>query len=983
MNAKFFRAALPVAMACSLVSFMAQAQTATDQSGQLIEEVVTTGSRVITNGNDAPTPVTVVTPEQVMATKPTTLYENLVDMPVFSGSRGASNGPVSNTAANEGAVNSLNLRNMAPRRTLVLFDGNRVPATTPDGLVDAGALPQMLIRRVEVVTGGASAVYGSDAVTGVVNFITDTSFEGIKVNLRSGISAQSDAETYDVGVAVGHELSGGRGHIEASFQRHDDDGLYSDERDWATPRWTVQGNGGSIPWHLQDYVANASASYGGAIACKSNGLLLTFLCPSEPLVAQSFNTNGFLSAFDPGLRGAANGLGTPAAQIGGDGVYFNNVAIKSASRTDQYFVRYDYDISDDTHFYIAGSGGTIDTHGNIGVQRSFPPGWKLGACNPFLSAQYQDALGCVPADAGTANEATFAIEKAFDPEHNYGVGQNNKLDSKHYFIIADLDGSLGENYNWEVAYTHSQSKLNVFALNQNRQHIYAAIDPAVDGSGNVVCRAALTNPSKYSDCVPINLFGPTSTSKEAMYYMFDWIRNSSTNTLDGLSGSITGSPLDNWAGPIDMAFSAEFRKQSLKLTSTSRPDEFLDCTDLRFGNCNPTAPVHANGWLPIPEVNQTISEGAFEFNMPLVESGDINFNGAARFTRYQNDPNNSDVVSRTFNATTWKAGVVWDVNEKLTLRVGSSRDIRAPSLYDLYLPDTIGNVTFAQDYLLDPGGVQIFPRPKNGGNPFLDPEVGRTTTFGIVYQPIPSLSISLDAYDIKLTDALYSLNGAAQPSQQACYDSGGSSPLCQLQERPNGCCSDTSAANAATAFYTRNVNIAEQDTKGVDMEVNFNTDVKERALSLRTLVTYQPHIYYHLPDLANVQDAAGVAYPRIGGLPAPVWKATLFVSYDLSDRLGVDASVRYRSSLHWTSDPDETEQGGVPSVSFTNVNFSYDVPMQTGAAKLFFNVQNVFDKDPPPAGTLGNIFPGSYPGVYAVGDDAVGRYYTAGINLQF
>ena len=199
MRSTMFKAALLASAAIQAAAAAAQTPVpAARPSASDISEIVVTGSRVITNGNNAPTPVTVLTPESVLVTKPTNIYENLSDLPVFSGSRGAANGPVTSSpnaaGGNQpnGAVSSLNLRNMGPLRTLILFDGKRLPPLSPDGLVDPSTLPQMLIQRVDVVTGGVSAVYGSDGVTGAVNFVTDTKFTGLKAEAQYGISEQGD-----------------------------------------------------------------------------------------------------------------------------------------------------------------------------------------------------------------------------------------------------------------------------------------------------------------------------------------------------------------------------------------------------------------------------------------------------------------------------------------------------------------------------------------------------------------------------------------------------------------------------------------------------------------------------------------------------------------------------------------------------------------------------------------------------------------------
>ncbi len=991
MRSNLLKAAV-AAGACTFTAMAAHAQT---QPGVELEldEIVITGSRVITNGNDAPTPVTVISPEQVLATKPTNIYENLTEMPVFSGSRGAANGPVStspNAAGGNqpnGAVSSLNLRNMGALRTLVLFDGKRVPPVSPDGVVDPNSLPQMLIQRVDVVTGGVSAVYGSDAITGVVNFVTDSKFNGVKANLQYGTSQEGDADSWQAGIAAGTDLFGGRGHIIGSYQRTDSDPLYDYDRDWAQHRWGVYGNGTTVPYRLLSGLTNATASFAGSIACSSGtnaGSVNPANCVGQPNVGLTFKQNGVLSPYNAG--GSRDGLTLATVQNGGDGAYFVNVALKSEQKTDQFFTRFDYDLTDNLHAYIAGAYNSNEVEGNTGTQRTFAPGIDVSACNAFLTTAVQTQLGCVRDGAGNITaEPTFRFEKQIDPRDNYGIGQNNRLENKNYYILAALEGRFGDGWRWDASYTRSETELEVSGLNQNRQKIYASLDAVRNSAGQIVCRITVTNPTVLPGCIPWNAFGPTSASQESVAYLFDTIVQTTENSLDGLAASVAGSPFNSWAGPIDMALSAEYRKLEMSLDSTSRPTDLINCTGIRFGpfqTCNATVPVRPNTFAPISGVNQTITEAAYELNLPLLRDTaifkELDFNGAVRYAEYDNDPNSAAVVARKFDATTWKAGLTWDVSDSVTVRWSRSKDFRAPSLYDLYLPVALGATTNITDYLV--GGTPP-ARQGTGGNPFLEPEVAHTSTLGIVYRPTPNFSLSLDAYKITLKDVIYQLNGSNELVQRTCYASGGASSTCQLQERPLGF-TNTTPANAMTAFYTRSINIAQQETSGIDLESTFRTDLFDRPLTLRTLVTYQPHILYYIPFAAR-QDVAGVAYPQVGGFPAPVVKASLFVNYKINDQWTIDLSERYRSKLEFSSDPTAPNTiGHTSSVAYTNMTVSYNVPTPLQQVNVFLNVQNLFDKDPPAAGGINTQFPGAFPSNYAVGDDTLGRYFTLGVRIR-
>ncbi len=235
--------------------------------------------------------MTVVTVQELQATHPATVFESLLDLPAFAGSRGSTvSGPGTaggSNGANNGQISALSLRGLGPVRTLLLYDGHRVPATQQNGLVDANTIPQMLLQRVDVVTGGASAVYGSDAVGGVVNFITDRKFNGVKVETQGGISQERDAGTYQLGAAFGTDLFGGRGHFEASAQAFHDDGILHrmDRGSPFTDRWMVYGEGtAALPYFLASNGINTTATWGGKIVGPGTAA-------TNPLLNYHFSTN--------------------------------------------------------------------------------------------------------------------------------------------------------------------------------------------------------------------------------------------------------------------------------------------------------------------------------------------------------------------------------------------------------------------------------------------------------------------------------------------------------------------------------------------------------------------------------------------------------------------------------------------------------------------------------------------------------------------
>ena len=235
MSKKFLACALLSSVACIST---ARAQEAADRNVSPDTtasdvEIIVTGSRLIRNGNDSPTPVTMVSTEQLATASPANIPEALNKLPVFSGVNGQR---LSFALGQNIAGNYLNLREFGAVRTLLLLDGKRVPPTTADGLSDANLLPQMLVRRVDVVTGGASAIYGSDAITGVVNFVLDDRFEGVKVQASNGISDQGDYRQTRLGAAFGTRLFGDRGHLIGSFEYFDNPGLINTDKREVTRR---------------------------------------------------------------------------------------------------------------------------------------------------------------------------------------------------------------------------------------------------------------------------------------------------------------------------------------------------------------------------------------------------------------------------------------------------------------------------------------------------------------------------------------------------------------------------------------------------------------------------------------------------------------------------------------------------------------------------------------------------------------------------
>jgi outer membrane receptor protein involved in Fe transport len=909
-------------------------------------DIVVTGSRIVQNGNNMPTPVTVVSTDQLLQTVPKTVVEALQQLPVFNGGRNQTTQP--GNGGGNGVGRNLNLRNVGATRTLVLFDGIRVPPTTQGGEVNADFVPSMLLQRVDVVTGGASAVYGSDAVAGVVNFITDRNYNGLKVDASLGRSELGDADEMKFGIAAGKELFNGRGHIEGSYEYFNAPGVFSKlKRDWAKKVYSVQGAGtAAAPVVLVENTRLTRSSNFGLIS----GVGTTNA--GNPLRDMVFRSNGVLSPFQHGTAIP----GTTAAESGGDGAYFFNASLQNLFQSDLGYGRFDFDLTDSVHFYAQGTG--MLSHVKNNHESVETTAVTLSASNAFLAPEYQQQMLA-------ANRTTFAFQKFITQVD----AKSPESYIKAYMANVGLEGQIAD-WNWNVGYLNSANSQNTrLNRNINNGRFIAAADAVRAPNGQIVCNVTLTNPGLYPGCVPINLFGPTSESAEALNYVLGTTSFETTTKMDTVSGAITGSPFSTWAGEVGVAASAEYRKLTYQLMSSIGDNAKLNCTGLRF-NCTQGT---TNGWLndvraDRTEVSQSVKEAAGEINVPLLRdvplAESLVVNGAVRLTDYSNSG----------TVTTWKIGTDWDINSQLTLRATRSRDIRAPNLTELFGTQSVTPAGPGIDLHVGntPAGIVSLI---TDSNPNLVPEVASTWTAGAVFRPsfIPGFSLAVDWYSIEIADAIAGISGRDLVIQRICEESGGTSPTCAQAIRPLPF-SDKTTANYATGWITKPQNLASFRTNGVDFEANYRFDALGGNISTRLLGTYQPTSEQENFPGALVLNSAGAALQ-------PVWRVVGFVKYQRGD-WSLDVQERWWSSTKWNADPTIVYNvaGDLPAVAYTNATLGY----RSGPANYFFSIQNLFNKQPTPYGAFGgaSTVPGLFGGFYN-GEDTIGRYYTVGVRLRY
>ena len=950
-----FKSSIGVTLLCTASTLALTSAVRAQQANT--ELVVVTGSRVISDAINSPTPLTVLDTSQLQATTPSNLADGLNKLPEFIGSQ---NTRSVNNASADNAANVLNLRSFGAQRTLVLLDGQRVVASNANGTVNVDTLPQLLVQRVDVVTGGASAVYGSDAVSGVVNFVLNKNFSGVKVNANSGISTYGDGMTYKLGVAAGTELFGGRGHLEGSFDYYHADPIYNFQRPEKGNNgdWILTGAGTAANPYVDTPNGNLTAfSFGGKITCAGT--------VANPCLAngQQFISNGVIGPFNPGTP-----TGTANINSGGDGTHSLFANVTASAKLAQGFGRFSYNVDDTTTFYVDVRASEAANRANF-VQSYIQTGNVPNVFyknNPYLPAAAQALLA-----GGTAT--TFQMSK-----YNMNLGyQNSTFKSfgtdRALSVASGLDGTLLGKYDWHIYYSHQEDRQKEDdPTNINNQYLTAAEDVRINASGNAACYVLTTaNANLYPGCVPLNLFGPSTLTLDGWKYYVRDTYYTQTNSLDDLAGSIAGSVFDLPAGPIKVALSGEMRWLGFDIQSNGRPGT-VDCTGLS-AICNSAVSLwQGNTATPLAPVSESVWEFAGEVNvpilkdMPLVQS--LSADIAGRHTSY----------SVSGDADTWKIGLDWHLIDDLRVRATTSIDIRAPTLNDLFSPVLLNHQGYT-DLLTNTS--QTIP-VQSQGNVNLVPEVARTYTAGIVLTPtaIPGLTASLDYYIIKMKNSINSISASNTAVQNICNSSGGTSPYCALFVRPFPY-SNTTPANYPTLVLTEALNSSLQQTEGWDFEANYGFELSDilssasGSLNLRVLANYQP---------VN----SSVAFP---GAPLvfqtfPKGHITSFVAYSLGTWT-FTLEDRWLSGYNRkTLATDVFVSPRIGSFNYQDINIDKHFTIDDQELDAYLAIQNVANLKFP-VGPNNNSTPDLYymgvQGVQTTQYDAIGRFFTIGVRVAF
>jgi iron complex outermembrane recepter protein len=908
-----------------------------------LSEVVVTGSRLVTNGAAAPSPTTVMSAEELQNRAPTDIADALNQLPQFSGSNSNSRttGFVPSTAV---AGNYLNLRNLGTDRLLILFDGVRVPATSQiasnetSGGVDVNVLPQALVERVDVVTGGASAAYGSQAVSGVVNYVLDKNFNGVKASVQGGLSGYRDAESKKFTLAAGTSLLDGRMHVEGSAEYFYIAGLLNEDRPLGKLHYGTAGTGLSPSSPLTTYPDVNIPFFNG------NGIII-----GGPLSFQQFGPGGVPVPFDPGAS-----TGTLGANIGGDGSAAVGASATASLRTEQVFGRVSFELTPDVNIYAQGiwsSSKNVSYAGCCDARIPFGPlSATIFSGNAFLNPAVQSLLTAT-------NTPAFQVGRYILEEPPGPTNGNPKYGN----VKVGGDGSLGSSWRWDAAFNYGKAVDTVSRREADTARFAAALDAVTAPDGQIVCRVALTNPGVWPGCVPLNLMGPNTVTPQMINYFTGISSFEIVNTTQIYNANLRGKVLDLWAGPLSVAVGGEYRKEQLEQTSDSDPNfattgiRGVPAGALEFSQTN-VGP--ARGVVKV-------KEGYVESLLPLAKDAawakSADLNAAARVTDY----NTSGTVE------TWKVGLSYQPVNDLRLRGMVSRDIAAPSLFNLF-----SGAQSDFQIVLDPHtNIANGITTQTVGNPNLKPEKATTYTTGFVYSPspVPGLTVSLDYYHIEIKDAILSTVPPGTALQE-CEVTQGASPLCADIVRPLPF-SDHSAANFPTAYIDKPLNLSTIRQSGIDLETGYITPLSQFVsswpgeLAIRALGTYLTKFEQQNTPASPVVDYRGMKQN-------PTLRATVTVDYHTGPATIGMTAYGFNS---WQLDRRliYANYGTQPGVVYLNFRGAYAIN-SSGNVELFVNVDNALNKMPSPMAVTipGFQFPVS--SLY----DVTGRYFTAGIRMK-
>jgi len=963
------------------------------------EVIVVTGSRIARPNLEGPSPVTVVGDEDIKLSGSARVEDVLNALPQTLA------GQSSTTSMGASGTATVNLRGLGATRTLVLINGRRLvpgdPVSNP--VADLNAVPSSLIKRVDVLTGGASATYGADAVAGVVNFILDNTFSGLRLDAQYSVYQHDNGGHQDIADAL-------------------------DEQGWANPRGSTVGGG----------TFDATIT-GGTSFADGRGHITAYAGyrKTEPILQTSYN---YAACAINEMPAPDSGFTCGGSQTSGPGGLFNiytdssmtqqidadpTVPGNQAFTVDQsvpggafipfvsprdlfntssrnYFQRNDerytagvfaeFEASDSFTPYLEFSYMDDKTNAVIAPGGIFSSATYTIPCdNPLLSAQ-QVALICPDP---TQTEATAVIGR----RNVEGGGRNALLQHTSYRAVIGARGNINDNWSYDIYGQYGRTDYRETYTNEfSKTAIQRALNVVADPQGAPVCASVLDGSDPA--CVPYNIFTPNSITPEVLTYLQRPLEAEGRNVEKVVSGSITGNLGDNfrlpWASqPIGVAFGAEYRSESLRLDT----DPLWQMGD--GAGQNPLLPQRGSF---------NVKEFFAETHIPIIEDGLLwraSIDAGYRYSKY----------STAGSTHTYKFGAEIAPVPALVLRASFNRAVRAPNIVELFAPQRTGTFTgndpcagATPRFTLEQCAFQgvtpaqygnIQPNPAGqyqsfgGGNADLKPETADTFTAGFVLQPedfLPGLAVTVDYFNIKVDNIINTVG--PQLLLNLCGETG--DPIyCSTIHRQPG----TGSLFLSSDYYVddRMSNIGEIATAGIDVGVSYGLDIgSEGRLNLSMMGTYLDKFVVTpgtIVDGVSSYDCAGLyggttcGSTTGGGVPRPKWRHRVRATYSPSEQYSFAVSWRHVGGVDAYTTSDNPFLSGVvyPVDAHLDARDYFDLNVAFNVVEEFslnFGVNNIFDKDPPLAGSRiggsgrnGNTFPGVY--------DALGRYLHVSASIKY
>lgn len=1022
------------AVAIAPAAFLATAAPAAAQDDAADDDVViVTGTRLRNPNIESTSPVTTVGSEDfdIRGTVDTVDLINTLPQIITTGTS-------QNTGFANGAngTSTVNLRGLGAIRTLVLVDGKRLPYGSPTqgGIAsDINLVPAQLVERVEITTGGASAIYGSDAVAGVANFILRKDFEGFEIdglfgfaqsgNGSEGVQAATisagvepvsggvtDNETYDISGVVGASLDGGRGNVTGYFRYLRNNGTQMGDRDFSQFALFDGGPGAAN-------LVPLGSNQGPFPTTFNVSTILDGMMNPIPLVDEMGNTL---------LDGSGNPIFNGAFSLNPGGGFtpgFNNPynfnpdnpLRRSVERFNAGFNGY-YDVTDNVQAYMTFGFTQSNSPQQIAPSAAFGSSISMVNCdNPLLSAALlaricgTDTGGGVysrdVADGTTDGYAPAEIRRRFVE----GGPRTDDRTLTNFRVVGGFTGTTYDDWQWDVFGQFANTSLQRLQFNQvTATNAARSLDIVADPmTGDPVCRSVVngTDPN----CVPfITAFDPTAEYDPALQQYLD----TPSLTQGNLQQTVFGGTIQNdmgrygiqspWAETgVNFLFGTEYRRDQL-----STQGDGTNAQGLLIGAGGAVNPTNGS-----TEVWELFMETA----IPLVEGREffenLSINGAYRYSNYSSTDIRNNIKGGDFTTSTFAAGMTWTPVNDLRLRGQYQRAIRAPNVGELFLPQN-GNLTTLNDPCsgptpsasqaacantgLSPVLYGLVPPDSGqlniliGGNTDLTPEVANTWTVGAIYQSslLEGLTASIDYFNISIKDVIATIPPSF--TLDSCLQTG-DPQFCSLISRGTDG-SLTQLPRTQNNIVATSQNIAAADTRGFDGRISYSYDFGDwGAFNWDYNASYYMGVETTPVPGSGTFDCAGW-YNASCGNPTPEYIHNLTTTYRTNFNVQLSAVWRYISGIDRAAAVDSATgaitpdtasiAAQIPAYSYFDVAAFWDV---TENIRLRAGVNNLLDKDPPlvPAfavvGPTGNSSGNTYPGNY----DVIGRFVFMGANIRF